>query len=612
MTTTSHQITFKRECDRTEEVSWTKDGFEFQSTLEIDPLSPPQKITPCPDTILRYTSNIEGGIDVFAKYGTASILDIFNDVFEDKIALDGNGEATIPYSYQQIKVIGWDPLRFSGNECGDIDNSTGSISIIEGKIKGPGPGIVTLRISVKVYRISVTLKWPYRWDDTLGNPEEFVIVCQDKYKTGISFSYEYCGVRSIVEECCKTLYRLPVRVGAPDSMGSNSSATVFARSGCAPYSWGVSGATFSGGEDGDNMRTIKTTDACSDVVVTCADVCGGVDSATIEINECCPGFIIAILEGSIVDLAGMKSGETATFLLGTSDEGTRVVWVEGSDKVTVRLTPTAGNNTTLYVTVKNDACDGPFLFGIIDECNPDYIFYFSGSIDSGIICCPPEEPTEWDYENSSDTITQNGSAYVCVKGSLIDSSEFVWTVSGQGFTFANGQTTITGGYGQIIYAGPSSCGGADITVVDICDEEVSGSLRNIDSGYWKALPMPDGYKTLIVYSYPTPPGGWQASQTIQNGGYRVFTSQAIEGFRLTCAECIEIFEPNYITNLSKLEGFLDWQIVQHIDIYSDLDQSCWEQADPCYGGTDGTGPCYDGWVVFGAINYGEWEWSCEE
>ena len=33
MTTTSHQITFKRECDRTEEVSWTKDGFEFQSTL---------------------------------------------------------------------------------------------------------------------------------------------------------------------------------------------------------------------------------------------------------------------------------------------------------------------------------------------------------------------------------------------------------------------------------------------------------------------------------------------------------------------------------------------------------------------------------------------------
>lgn len=95
--------------------------------------------------------------------------------------------------------------------------------------------------------------------------------------------------------------------------------------------------------------------------------------------------------------------------------------------------------------------------------------------------CPPAEEFEWDLENSAETIVDSGSAVVMVTGGM---GPFSWEIKGgTGFTFLKNETSERS---NTLLASAESCGTAKITVTDICDNEVEGTVQNVSSGRWQA------------------------------------------------------------------------------------------------------------------------------
>lgn len=194
----------------------------------------------------------------------------------------------------------------------------------------------------------------------------------------------------------------------------------------------------------------------------------------------------------------------------------------GSEYITLAATETSVPMNT--VVASSQACgdpSNPARIVVTDDCGSTCSF----TITPEDVCCPPEIPLEWDYENSSDTIIQSGNATVYVIGGA--DSDFTWTVSGQGFTFSNNQTTIIGGRSQIIYADETSCGEAEITCTDYCDDSVNYSLRNIDSGYWEEIcssPFGNGGNCDQTFTGPADLSNMPATTYFwllyQNGNYR--------------------------------------------------------------------------------------------
>jgi len=75
-------------------------------------------------------------------------------------------------------------------------------------------------------------------------------------------------------------------------------------------------------------------------------------------------------------------------------------------------------------------------------------------------------------DNNPDIVAIGGSVLLTVEGGK---SEIEWSIkAGRGFSFANGQTSITSGREVILYAGASSCGTATIQAEDGCSIVLGG------------------------------------------------------------------------------------------------------------------------------------------
>lgn len=614
MTTVSHNINFSQVCETggSSDSGGVADA-DFESTLEIALNSPPQQVSPCPDTILNYNSNISGGITATAKYGSASVSSVVTDEFTKSWAITSVGESSVPFQYQSIAITDWQPLLFNGEACGSSGAGHGAVSIADGIVTATSPGVITVKAVVTVFVITVTLEPPV---DPVGTWSELVVVCQSGRATALEFEYGDCLARSIITPCCQRLDKQAPFVTGPDSMGATSSAGISVGGGCPPYSWAVSGsATLAGNnkkqnpdgttshDENDNSNIVETNDACTAISISVTDGCGRSATKEIEIDGCCSSFALSRDCSNYYcgGFMGMRRGETRAMRLLTSGEGQTVVWVYGEDKASVGTASPDYKGRVYYVTADGD-CDGPFRFGVIDNCNPGSVLYFDGSlVDSGP-CCPPDEPTQWDYANSAETIVRDGSAGVSVKGSLEDRSDFKWTVSGAGFTFSNGLTEATGGSSQVIRADATSCGPANITCEDACGTIVSGVLRNTDSGYWFHIGGDSGHNGYAVQgSYSGPYGSTCSPSELVQGEYRVENLiHDTAGWWADCSLCgnqgndMDV----YVANMQKFAGLFDCYLGLHSS------SSCDGDSEPCTH-CDGVG-----YLCHGVRVSDEYIWKC--
>lgn len=84
---------------------------------------------------------------------------------------------------------------------------------------------------------------------------------------------------------------------------------------------------------------------------------------------------------------------------------------------------------------------------------------------------------DWDYGSSAETVAQSDSVGVFVADGL---GPYDWSVSGTGFTL---NSTQTAGVSNTLNADAESCGGAEITVTDACENSTTGYVRST-VGQW--------------------------------------------------------------------------------------------------------------------------------
>ena len=102
---------------------------------------------------------------------------------------------------------------------------------------------------------------------------------------------------------------------------------------------------------------------------------------------------------------------------------------------------------------------------------------FTCTWDLTVTYCPPTVELEYDYENSAETIAREASVAVIITGGA---PPFIWTVAEEGYTLRYSKTN---GRSNVLTASADSCGTATIEVIDECDEETTGGVRNT-TGYW--------------------------------------------------------------------------------------------------------------------------------
>lgn len=96
-------------------------------------------------------------------------------------------------------------------------------------------------------------------------------------------------------------------------------------------------------------------------------------------------------------------------------------------------------------------------------------------------CCDGVAPLAWDSSISPEVMSPGGTAMVAVTGG--GRYPYVWTVSGQGFSFPGGRRTwTTTGPEMTLQAGPDACGTAAIIVTDGCSS-IQGHVR-ATTGQW--------------------------------------------------------------------------------------------------------------------------------
>lgn len=99
--------------------------------------------------------------------------------------------------------------------------------------------------------------------------------------------------------------------------------------------------------------------------------------------------------------------------------------------------------------------------------------------------CDATPVMTWDSINSAETILQSGSATIYVNDGV---GFYTYSVIGTGYSFTNGLTSYsTDSKFVTIFADPTSCGSAEITVTDFCGTVVTGGVRNTDSGIWSTI-----------------------------------------------------------------------------------------------------------------------------
>ena len=589
MTTTSHQITFNRECDLEVEDTILLGEFscdDLEASIIVDPnRTSSDFFPPCPNRrYFIYLSKSDSPVDITGINCTIggigptavpvnvdTIQTTQNNHFEDAETEYWDGESKIELEGQQnLESVS---VYISGE---GISNEYDSVCIGDKKEDEIGESDIQYATYFSVLNESDSAEWDSKdmvaallsgsmgrmleiCEGDSGNQSDtsMIGICQDGCITTASFKSRRCGCSFCwgpeCTECCDK--SPPPAVGAPSVSMSNGSTKDVYLGGCPPYGISfsnalgedVTGATTSDGafvgtitvkpagwndeggyqEDGNEESKYVTFEAsnpiCGNILYNVVDGCGSIAQGKVTCG-CCeydpivhePANVKCFEEIGIVQGSGTPvEHPLAAFCL------CPISW--SGPVSNVQQFADLFYSTAVF---KAPGC-GEHTVRATDSCGNVNEFTFVCSD----ICCPPEEPTEWDGEASADTIVRNGSANVYVKGTLVGlSGEFVWTVSGDGYTFSNGQTTLTGGAGQTVVAGPSSCGTADITVTDVCDEPVEGSLRNTDSGYWQSIYedpciSPISGKCTYDYWHQIPISG-----TLEQGGYKIGVSIIHGGF----------------------------------------------------------------------------------
>ena len=95
----------------------------------------------------------------------------------------------------------------------------------------------------------------------------------------------------------------------------------------------------------------------------------------------------------------------------------------------------------------------------------------------------------WPSENSGG-VNRNQSIELKISGKC---PNFTWTVDGKGFWLDADHTTTqleTANETVTLYADGSSCGSAEITITDTCNQTFTTYIKS-NVGYWKSCPEPD-------------------------------------------------------------------------------------------------------------------------
>lgn len=222
--------------------------------------------------------------------------------------------------------------------------------------------------------------------------------------------------------------------------------------------------------------------------------------------ECGESFT---LTGSIVNLPPRTRGATFAWNVWAEDEEIRIDSVEPSeDGTTVEVTGTVidedfsgvatvcgyavlveGNLVQRTVwsgepnqfsqwteaTLESEIVETDYYEGASYDCSCTMV-----SVECGPDCTACGA-IAWDDDTSADTVAQSGNCTVAITDTDA-CGPYSWSVSGSGFTLDNATTS---GLTNTLNAAADACGSAEVTVTDICSNEVVGYVRCGSDGRWR-------------------------------------------------------------------------------------------------------------------------------
>lgn len=179
--------------------------------------------------------------------------------------------------------------------------------------------------------------------------------------------------------------------------------------------------------------------------------------------------------------------------------------------------------------------------------------------------CVDADAVTYDDINSPETISRNESKLVYITDGV---PPFTWAVSGTGFTIS---PSTTGRY-NLLRAGATACGTAQITVTDSCGDQTTGEVRCLDSSGWVdygevcLLPGHDA----TGWNWIATPGTSRVSlrNTITYGGIKQYESLSGE---FTWVDCLG--NGGYFDTEAELDACKVTKCLQSAQMCMDLDPS---------------------------------------
>jgi len=125
--------------------------------------------------------------------------------------------------------------------------------------------------------------------------------------------------------------------------------------------------------------------------------------------------------------------------------------------------------------------------------------------------CGGVSTLSWDQANSCEELEDNASCAVAVTGGQ---GPYTWTISGTGFSFASGQSSVQTTENTVTVFTQDACGAGSITITDACGSVVESAVRSTD-GHWKffgkfrpvnqvGISIPDLFNCVTnIYSWET-------------------------------------------------------------------------------------------------------------
>ena len=108
--------------------------------------------------------------------------------------------------------------------------------------------------------------------------------------------------------------------------------------------------------------------------------------------------------------------------------------------------------------------------------------------------CGSVSTLTWDQANSCEELADNSSCAVAVAGGQ---GPYTWTISGTGFSFASGQTSIHTSENTVTVFTQDACGAGSITVTDGCGSVVDNAVRSVD-GEWVVVVSPNSLEPCKI------------------------------------------------------------------------------------------------------------------